>query len=126
MSQPDQSSAAPIRESEATQVFLVLGLLLDVAYHDGSARDLAVADEAYALAGYFDPAVMISHAPRDEALARFESARRGRHSRLLRHGAQGLLYAVRALVHEGVLDGSAASRRQNERWIERGGHDRAA
>lgn len=115
--------AEPVRESEQTQVFLVLGLFLDVAFHDGTPRDLAVADEAYTLAGYHDPGVLISHAD-GKARERIEAARRGRHRQLLRHDAEGLLYAVRTLVHEGLLDGSEAARRTNERWIERGGHDR--
>ena len=117
--------AAPSRESEPTQVMLVLDLLLDVAFHDGSSRDLAVAAEAYTLAGYHDGAIMVSHAATGETLNAVAAARKGRPRQLLKHDAQGLLSAVRVLVREGVLDGTSAARRRNERWIERGGHDRA-
>lgn len=104
---------------------LVLDLLLDVAYHDGSARDLAVAAEAYTLAGYSDAAIMVSHSgTHDDLLARIQASRRGRRSNLLRHDAMGVLSAVQTLVREGIADGTEASRRQNERWKERGGYDR--
>lgn len=117
---------ARIREREDVQVMLALDLLLDVAYHDGTARDLAVAAEAYTLAGYHDGAIMVSHASPQETRAAVAAARKGRQRQLLRHDAQGVLSAVRALIHEGVLDGTDAARRTNERWIERGGHERAA
>ena len=113
-------------ESEAVQTMQALDLLLDVAYHDGTPRELAVAAEAYTLAGYHDGAIMVSHASPAETLERVAKARRGLPRRLLRHDAQGLLHAVRRLTQEGVLDGNEASRRTNQRWKDRGGHDRAA
>lgn len=97
---------------------LVLDLILDVAYHDGESRDLAVAAEAYTLAGFHDGAIMVSHAATGETLRAVAASRKGRNRQLLKHDAAGLLYAVRALVHEGVLDGTDAARRTNERWIE--------
>ena len=112
-------------ESEAVQVMQVLDLLLDVAYHDGTDRDLAVAAEAYTLAGYHDDAIIVSHSgPHFDLMERVSTARRGRPKRLLRHDAQGLLHAVRTLVREGLIEGREASRRANQRWIERGGFDR--
>lgn len=111
------------RPLEATQVMQILDVLLDVAYHEGTARDLAVAAEAYTLAGYHDGAIMVSHA--DDVLERVAAARRGRPRQMLRHDAQGVLHAVRVLLREGLLDGDDGWRRTNERWKERGGHDRA-
>jgi hypothetical protein len=110
-------------ETPRVQAMLVLDLLLDVAYHEGTDRELAVTAEAYTLAGYHDAAIMVSHTPAGQPLGRVTAARRGRPRRLLRHDAQGLLYAVRALIAEGVLDGDDAARRTNMRWQERGGHD---
>jgi hypothetical protein len=106
---------------------LVLDLLLDVAYHDGSHRDLAVAAEAYTLAGYHDASIMVSHAgTHDDLLSRVAAARRGRPKRLIRHDAQGVLATVRTLIREGLIDGNEASRRTNERWKARGGYDFAS
>lgn len=86
------------RESEPVQVMLVLDLLLDVAYHDGAARDLAVAAEAYTLAGYHDGAIMVSHSGTTDSLRReVQAARKGRPRQLLRHDAQGMLDTVRPL-----------------------------
>ena len=124
MQTPD---AARSRESLPVQTMCVLDLLLDVAYHEGDDRDLAVAAEAYTLAGYHDGAIHVSHSgTHDDLMRRVADARRGRPKRLLRHDAQGLLYGVRELIREGLLDGDEAARRTNERWKERGGHDLAA
>ena len=103
----------------------VLDLLLDVAYHDGSERDLAVATEAYTLAGFHDGAIMVSHSgTHDDLMERVSAARRGRPKRLLTHDAQGMLHTVRVLIREGLVAGSDGWERKNRRWIERGGHDR--
>lgn len=73
-----------------------LDLALDVAYHDGTARDLAVAAEAYTLVGFHDGAIRVSHSgTHDDLMARVAAARKGRPRRLLR-----------------------------QRWFTRGGHDR--
>ena len=113
------------RESEDVQVMQVLDLLIDVAYHDGTDRDLAVASEAWWLAGYSLSAIDVSHAGGHNAvLERVSAARHRREKRPLRHDAMGVLYAVRSLVREGVVEGREASLRTNERWKERGGYDR--
>ena len=118
-------SAQRAVNSERVQVMQVLDLLLDIAYHDGTRRELAVAAEAYTLHGYGDAAILIGHSgTRDELLRRIASARYGLQKALLRHDAQGVLHAVTVLVREGLVDGNAASNRENERWKERGGHDR--
>lgn len=113
--------------SVPAQVMQVLDLLLDVAYHDGTARELAVAAEAYTLAGYHDGAIMVSHSGRrEDLLEAVAAARRGRPKRLLKHDAQGMFDAVRTLVCEGVVEGRDAMLRTNARWKERGGHERVA
>jgi len=112
-------------ESDAVQVMQVLDLLIDVAYHDGTDRDLAVAAEAWTLAGYHDGSIDVAHGGGSFAvLARVTDARRGRPKRLLRHDAAGLLHGVRVLVGEGLIEGREASLRTNQRWQERGGYDR--
>ncbi len=123
---PGQSlPATPFVESERVQVMQVLDLLLDVAYHDGNDRDLAVAAEAYTLAGYHDGAIMVSHSgTHDDLMKRVAIARFRRHKRLLRQSGLGLLRTVEVLIHEGLIEGREASFRQNERWKERGGHGR--
>lgn len=118
---PEQNA----RESEPVQVMQVLNLLLDVAYHDGTTRELAVMAEAYTLAGFHDGAIMVSHTPRGEPQSAVAQARKGRPKQLLRHDAQGVLHAVRALIREGLIDGCEASLRTNQRWLDRGGYDRA-
>jgi hypothetical protein len=111
--------------SRSTGVMVALDLLLDVAYHDGAPRDLAVAAEAYTLAGYHDAAILISHAGRhDDLMAVVASARRGRPRKLLRADARGMLATIRALIDAGVLDERACANATNQRWIARGGHDR--
>ena len=73
-------TADPFIESERVQVMQVLDLLLDVAYHDGDDRDLAVAAEAYTLAGYHDGAIMVSHSgAHDDLMKRVAIARFRRH-----------------------------------------------
>ena len=112
------------KESEPVQVMQVLDLLLDVAYHDGTTRDLAVAAEAYTLAGFHDGAIMVSHTPAWEPQAAVAQARKFRNKQLLRHDAQGVLHAVRTLIREGLIEGREASLRTNQRWLDRGGYDR--
>lgn len=54
-------SARP-RDSHRVEVMCALDLLLDVAYHDGTPADLALAAEAYTLAGYHDGAMVPTEA----------------------------------------------------------------
>lgn len=101
-----------------------LDLALDVAYHDGSPRDLAVAAEAYSLAGYHDGAIDIAHAGGHHAiLSRVEAARKGRPKRLLRADARGLLAGVTLLAEAGIVTYSNAAEATRQRWLARGGHD---
>jgi L-alanine-DL-glutamate epimerase-like enolase superfamily enzyme len=96
-----------------------------IAYHDGTRRDLAVAAEAYTLAGFHDGAINIAHASRDATLERVEAARRGRPKRLLRADARGMLNAVSALADAGLLTYSNCAEARRQRWLARGGHDLA-
>jgi hypothetical protein len=110
--------------SAATQTMLALELLADHAYHDGNMRDLAVVEEAWHLAGYYR--LDIAHAGHSAELeARYQAARRGRHRRLLRADARGMLAGVRALIDCGLLDERSTMMARNKRWLDRGGHDRA-
>lgn len=107
-----------------------LELLFDVAYHDGTHgdRDLAVVAEAWELAGYSPSSAGdgISHGGgHSEILARIFTARIGRHRRLLRADARGLLYGLRVLADAGILTHLNASEAARQRWLRRGGHDRS-
>lgn len=113
-----------LAESREVEVMCALDLLLDVAYHDGAERDLAIAAEAYTLAGYSDGMIMVSHASADETLRRIAKARKGRAKRILTIEARGLLQAVETLASEGMLHGRDTRERKNARWQERGGHSR--
>jgi len=93
-----------------------------VAYHEGTERDLAVAAEAYTLAGYHDGAITVSHASHDDVLGRVTAARRARPRRILRADARGLLYGLSVMCREGVLDAWDTRQRRHDRWKERGGH----
>lgn len=111
--------------SVATAIMCGLDLALDVAYHDGTPRDLAVAAEAWTLAGYNDGSIDVAHGGgRDEILQRVARARAGRPKRLLRADARGLLAAMRLLAEAGILTDSNAAEATRQRWLARGGHDR--
>lgn len=105
----------------SADVMYALHLALDVAYHDGTERDLAVASEAYALAGFYDP--MISHASMDEVRERVAQARRGRNKRLLRADGRGMLAALVILADAGIVNSANAAEACRKRWLARGGHD---
>jgi predicted nucleic acid-binding protein len=108
-----------------TAVMAALELALDVAYHDGTLRDLAVADEAYALAGYYDPAATaITHATRGAIEDAIALSRKGRPRRLLRADARGMLAAFAILSEAGIVTHENASEANRLRWLARGGHDR--
>src|SRR3990167_4487505 len=99
-----------------------LDLLLDVAYHDGpNPRDLAVAAEAWAQAGYHDGSIIISHASPDETLARVAEARKGRHRQLLRAEARGVVGAFAMLAEASLISHAACAQGTNQRWKEPGG-----
>lgn len=102
-----------------------IDLLLDVAWHDGDARDLAVAAEAWSLIGFHDGSIDIAHAgPAAEVRASVWVARRGRQRRLLRADARGVVKALYALAENGLLTRVAADEAVRLRWLARGGHDR--
>jgi L-alanine-DL-glutamate epimerase-like enolase superfamily enzyme len=99
-----------------------LELVLDVAYHDGSERDLAVAAEAWTLAGYHDGSIDISHSSQEDTFKRVEAARRGRQKRILRSDARGLLAGIEALAKSGAITYSSCAEANRQRWLARGGH----
>jgi len=102
-----------------------LELALDVAYHDGSLYDLAVASEAYKLAGYHDGATSaITHATRDEIEHAIAFARYRRKRKLLLSRAQGMLDGLQLLADQGVITWANCSEANRQRWLARGGHDR--
>jgi hypothetical protein len=104
-------------------VMYALDALLDVAYHDGTRRDLAVAAEAWTLAGYHDGSIDVAHGGGcDAILERVAGARRGLPRRLLRADARGMLTAVTALVEAGVFTHREAAEATRQRWLARGGH----
>lgn len=110
--------------SAEVDLMYALELALDVAYHDGSARDLAVAAEAWSLAGYHDGSIMVSHSEgHDDLLERVAAARHGRPKRLLRADARGMVAAFRLLINEGAIDHVTLAEANRQRWIARGGHD---
>lgn len=101
-----------------------LELALDVAYHDGRPRDLAVAAEAWTLAGYNDGSLDVNHTSRAELSARLRFARAGRPKRLLRADGRGMLAGFRALAESGAITYATCSEANRQRWLARGGHDR--
>lgn len=104
-----------------------LELLLDVAYHDGSPRDLAIAAEAWTIAGYHDDSISIAHSGRQEQLLeRVAAARRGRRTLLLRSRARGIVAAFTALAETGVISYAVCAEARRWRWGTRGGHDHKA
>jgi hypothetical protein len=108
-----------------TNVMAALELAIDFAYHDGHPRDLAVATEAYALAGYHDPTCLLSHSGgRARAESLIAQARAGRPRRLLKADARGMLSAFRLLADCGILTYANAAEAKRQRWLARGGHDR--
>jgi hypothetical protein len=114
----------PASDSDArTAVMAALELTLDVAYHDGTARDLAVADEAYALAGYTGPSVAIAHTTKGQVEEAIYLCRKGRPRRLLRADARGMLAAFSILADHGVITYSNCAEARRQRWLARGGHD---
>lgn len=108
---------------ERVEIMCALDLILDVAYHDGTERDLAVAAEAWTLAGYHDGSIMVSHATQEATLTRVREARHGRPKRLLRADARGMLGALTSLARAGALDSRMTSEALRLRWLNRGGHD---
>jgi hypothetical protein len=106
-----------------TSVMAALDLALDVAYHDGGARDLAVAAEAYTLAGYHDGAIDIAHAGRGSVEEAVALCRKGRPRRLLRADARGMLRAFEVLAENNVITFSSCAEARRQRWLARGGHD---
>jgi hypothetical protein len=109
--------------SDRIDVMGGLNLLLDIAYHDGTERDLAVAAEAWTLAGYHDGSIDVAHGGGWKViLDRVAQARKGRPRRLLRADARGMLYAVQALAEAGIVTFTATSEARRQRWLTRGGH----
>lgn len=109
--------------ADRVDVMYALDAILDVAYHDGKTRDLAVAAEAWTLAGYHDGSIDVAHGGRREAvLDRVAAARRGLPRRLLRADARGMLAAVTALLDAGIFTHREASEATRLRWLARGGH----
>lgn len=106
-----------------TAVMAALELVLDVAYHEGEPYDLALAAEAWQLAGYNDGSLEVSHARRDVVLERLAAARKGRRRLQLQCRAQGLLLALTALAEAGLYTYSTAAEAKRLRWLARGGHD---
>jgi hypothetical protein len=113
------------RDTEAaTAVMAALDLAIDFAFHDGHPRDLAVATEAYALAGYADPSCNLSHSGgRARADSLIAQARAGRPRRLLRADARGMLAAFRLLAATGVITYQSCAEAKRLRWLARGGHN---
>jgi hypothetical protein len=108
-------------------VMFALDLAIDYAYHDGHPRDLAVATEAYALAGYHDPTCLLSHSGgRARAESLIAQARAGRPRRLLKSDARGMLAAFKLLAESGILTAENASEAKRQRWLARGGHSLVA
>jgi hypothetical protein len=106
-----------------TTVMGAIDLILDHAYHEGSDRDLAVAAEAWTLAGYHDGSIDVAHASHGELLHRVANARKGRPRRLLRADARGLLNGLTLLAKDGLLTYAIVSETKRRRWLARGGHD---
>ena len=102
-----------------------LELALDYAYHDGNMRDLAVAAEAWTLAGYNDGSLDVTHASMRDLQDAVRDARSGRHRRLLRADARGMLTAFRALAESGAITYATCAEANRQRWLARGGHDHA-
>lgn len=120
------AAALPVHNGtrdERVEVMCALDLILDAAYHDGDERDLAVAAEAWTLAGYHDGSIMVWHATQEATLSRVAEARKGRPRRLLRADARGMLSALTALSRAGALDNRMTSEARRLRWLARGGHD---
>jgi hypothetical protein len=103
-----------------------LDLAMDYAYHDGTARELAVAATANELAGCWDVGFGVAHASREDVTAAVEAALRGRPKRLLRADARGMLQAFDLLARSGVISYTTCAAGRTHRWLARGGHDRVA
>lgn len=114
----------PIDAGEvSTAIMAALALELDWAYHDGTPERLAIASEAYRMAGFHDESVAVAHASRDEVDERVAAARRGRHRLRMRARAAGGLDALRLLAEHGIITYSICAEARRQRWLARGGHD---
>lgn len=107
------------------EVMCALELVLDVAYHEGTDRELAVAAEACTLAGYNVGSLFISHVTQEDLLTRVYEVRKGRPKQLLRADARGMLNGIRMLSEAGALDSRMTSEARRLRWLARGGHERS-
>lgn len=118
-----RSIVASSTDGARTAVLAALELAIDVVYHDGTARDLAVASEAYRLAGYVDPTCCTAtHATREQLGDAIARARRGRQRRLLEADGRGMLAAFTMLAAAEVITWSSCSQAKHLRWLGRGGH----
>lgn len=116
----------PSESDVKVAVMAALELALDVAYQDGpTARDLAIASEAYREAGYYDEAATsITHATRDEIVVAIDKARYARRRALLKADGRRMLATFRMLAEQGVITWGNCSEAKRQRWLSRGGHDR--
>lgn len=112
----------PIPPEHRMTVYSGIELALDFAYHNGTPRELAVAAEAWALAGYGDHSLDVYHASPGETLERVYAARRGRPRRLLRADARGLILGLVLLAAAGLISSRELNEARRIRWVQRGGH----
>jgi hypothetical protein len=114
-----------VSESDVkTAVMAAIELEVDVAYHDRGLRHLAVAAEAWNLAGYFIGAIDVSHGGgADAILAKITEAKKHRDRKILHADARGMLRAFTTLAEVGLLTYSSCAEARRQRWIARGGHD---
>lgn len=120
-------SLGPANMNEPTHITVMgaLDLILDVAYHDGTTRDLAVAAEAYTLAGYSDGSIDIAHSgTHNDLMDKVAAARKGRPRRLLRADARGMIAGLTALAENGLITCGTCWEAKRQRWLARGGHGR--
>lgn len=113
-------------DSREVIVMCALELLADVAYHDLSAYDLAIVNEAGRHAGYPHGAIVDYVSHQSEPAHAINLVLRGsyrKNKKKLDTLARGMLQSIEMLADAGAITASKLSETKRQRWLARGGHD---